>query len=136
LRTEENSSVDAGTLASAIPLETTPMPGLAAIGSSAVGAAQSGTSKTALRADLARYERVRTDCVNCSSAKTIEGKRNIQNLDTQISAIKAKLTVVPQAGAAASVAGSQARSSAATATATATATASASASAGRVDVYA
>lgn len=81
-------------------------------------------AKTALRADLARYERVRTDCVNCSSAKTIEGKRNIQNLDTQISAIKAKLTVVPQPGASASVAGGEARSSTATATA------------GRIDVYA
>ncbi len=81
-------------------------------------------SRTALRAELARYERVRTDCVNCSSAKTIEGKRNIQSLDTQISALKAKLTVVQQPDASTSRAGSEAVSS------------SAPAPAGRIDVYA
>jgi hypothetical protein len=79
-------------------------------------------SKTALRAELARYERVRSDCVNCSSAKTIEGKRNIQNLDTQISALKAKLTGVPQPNAA-TTGVAEARSSTTPATA------------GRIDVY-
>src|SRR4051812_24793067 len=98
------------------------MSGLTAIGSPAAGSAQSSMSKTALRAELARYERVRSDCVNCSSAKTIEGKRNIQNLDTQISALKAKLTVVPKPDA--STSGAEARSSTTPATA------------GRIDVYA
>jgi hypothetical protein len=75
-----------------------------------------------LRAELARYEKVRSDCVNCSSSGTIEGKRNIQTLDTQISTLKARLTVVPQA--AAPVSSVDARS------------ASAPVAAGRVDVYA
>jgi hypothetical protein len=79
-------------------------------------------SKAALRAELARYEKVRSDCVNCPSAKTIEGERNIQNLDTQISALKAKLTVVAQPDASAS--GAESRSSTAPAVV------------GRIDVYA
>jgi hypothetical protein len=98
------------------------MSSLSAIGSPASGSAQSGMSKTALRAEIARYERVRSDCVNCSSAKTIEGQRNIQSLDTQISALKAKLTVVPRPEA--STTGAEARSSSTPATA------------GRIDVYA
>ncbi len=98
------------------------MSSLTAIGSPGIAVSQTGASKTALRAQLARYEKVRTDCVNCSSASTIEGKRNIQNLDTQISTLKAQLTVVPQSDASAS-------SGEATST-------SAPAAVGRVDVYA
>jgi hypothetical protein len=95
---------------------------LSAIGSPASGFAQTSLSKTALRVELARYEKVRSDCVNCASAETIEGKRNIQNLDTRISALKAKLAVVAQPDASATA--GEARSS------------TASAVAGRIDVYA
>jgi phage shock protein A len=95
---------------------------LTAIGSPAIAASQSGASKTALRAELTRYEKQRTECVNCSSARTIEGKRNIQNLDSQIDTLKAKLTVVAQSHAPASA--SEARSS------------TAPSAAGRIDVYA
>lgn len=62
------------------------------------GASSQGTgSRVALRADLTRYEKQLSDCVNCSSAKTPEGKRNIQDLGTRISALKAQLNVAPQA---------------------------------------
>ena len=56
----------------------------------------SNVSRVSLRADLARYEKKLSDCVNCESAKTPEGKRNIQDLDAQIGALKAQLKVVPQ----------------------------------------
>jgi hypothetical protein len=76
-----------------------------------------------LRADLSRYEHQLSDCVNCASASTPEGKQNIQDLSGQISTLKAKLNVVPPPDVTASP--SESRS----------ATAS-SAVGGRIDVYA
>jgi len=76
---------------------------LTAIGSAAIAGSQTPTSKASLRADLARYEKERSACVNCASAETIDGKRNIQTLDTRINALKAQLTTVPRAAPSASV---------------------------------
>ncbi len=98
------------------------MPALTAIGSPAISASPSVVSKTALRADLERYEKERTECVNCVSAKTPEGQRNIHNLDAQISTLRTELTAVARPDASASA--SEARSS------------TAPAAAGRIDVYA
>jgi hypothetical protein len=66
---------------------------------------QSNVSRVALRADLARYQKKLSDCVNCESAKTPEGKRNIQDLDTRIGALKAQLNAVPQSDATPAVSG-------------------------------
>ena len=57
-----------------------------AIGSSvsiAVGGGQ--PSRAALRAEIARYQHQLSDCVNCVSAKTLEGKAHIQELSDKIS---------------------------------------------------
>jgi hypothetical protein len=76
---------------------------MTAIGSSTPAFTQSTVSRVALRADIARYEKQRSDCVNCVTAKTPEGKRNIEDLDTRITALKAQLKSVPQAASAAPV---------------------------------
>ena len=57
-----------------------------AIGSSvsiAVGGGQ--PSRAALRAEITRYQHQLSDCVNCISAKTLEGKVHIQELSDKIS---------------------------------------------------
>ena len=96
---------------------------MTAIGTTVSAYSQSGVSRAAIRADLARYEHKLSDCVNCASAQTPEGKRNIQDLNTQISTLKAQLNVVPRPASAAST------DEAVSATASPTAT-------GRLDVYA
>jgi hypothetical protein len=96
---------------------------MTAIGSAVTASSQGAVSSVALRADLARYEKQLSDCVNCASASTPEGKRNIQDLSAQIGSLKSRLNVVPRADAAASVGESK------------TATAS-SGVGGRIDVYA
>ena len=63
-------------------------------------------SRVALRADLARYEKQLSDCVNCSSARTPEGKRNIQDLNARIGDLKARLNGVTEATPAAPSGGS------------------------------
>jgi hypothetical protein len=68
-----------------------------AIGSTVSTSSPGASSSVSLRADLARYEKQLSDCVNCASASTPEGKRNIQNLGAQISTLKAKLNTTPQA---------------------------------------
>jgi hypothetical protein len=78
-------------------------PAMTAIGSAVTASSQGAVSRVALRADLSRHEKQLSDCVNCASASTPEGKRNIQDLGAQISSLKAKLNVVPRASAAASV---------------------------------
>jgi FlxA-like protein len=45
----------------------------------------------ALQAQLDRCEKQLADQVNCSSAKTLEGKANIQKLSGQISALKQQI---------------------------------------------
>jgi hypothetical protein len=57
-----------------------------AIGSSSLSSVSgSHSSSTALAAEVARYQKQLSDCVNCPSAKTLEGKAHIQELSTQIS---------------------------------------------------
>jgi hypothetical protein len=69
---------------------------MTAIGSTVSPSSPSASSSVSLRADLARYEKQLSDCVNCASASTPEGKRNIQDLGAQISTLKAKLNTTPQ----------------------------------------
>lgn len=65
---------------------------LNAIGSSSYSDTPSaGASSAALEAQLAQCERQLADNVNCSSAKTAEGKNKIQTLTNRIGAIKARL---------------------------------------------
>jgi len=53
---------------------------------------QGGSGNTSLRAQIARVEKERSECVNCASAKTLQGKQNIQSLDSEIKTLKAQLT--------------------------------------------
>jgi len=79
---------------------------MTSIGSTASSSSHRPVSGVALRADLTRLEKQLSDCVNCSSAKTPEGKRNIQDLSTRIGDLKARLNVVTEASPAASSDGS------------------------------
>jgi len=54
-------------------------------------ALQGGSGGTTLRAQIARVEKERSECVNCPSSKTLEGKQSIQKLDTEITVLKAQL---------------------------------------------
>jgi len=65
---------------------------LSAIGSSAYsGFVGSGPSAAGLQAQLDRYQKQLSDCVNCSSANTLEGRKAIQDLSGQISEVKARI---------------------------------------------
>lgn len=67
---------------------------VAAIGSSLLpgtyGTANGG-SMAGLGAQLARYQRELSNCVNCDSANTIEGKESIQAISSKISSVKARI---------------------------------------------
>ena len=117
-----NAGGKAGTFTGDNPDRNRDVAGLTSIGSSPLSASPGGASNTGLRAQLSRYEKERSACVNCASADTIEGKRNIQNIDSEINSLKARLTAVPRADA--TVSSVEAR------------TATAPAAAGRIDVYA
>lgn len=67
--------------------------GYAASYSSATNPALSAAS---LQAQIAVYQRQLSDCVNCSSASTIEGKNNIQQISGKISAAKAQIQQLQQ----------------------------------------
>ena len=95
---------------------------LSAVGRAATPTLQSGGGQAALRAELARFEKQRSDCVNCESAKTLKGQENIRSLDSQIRTLKDQLRAVQQPGSGA--AANESRSSTAASTP------------GRVDVYA
>jgi hypothetical protein len=62
-------------------------------------AAANGASRTGLQAQVARYEKERSACVNCASADTLQGKENIQRIEGAISTLRARLTAVPAADA-------------------------------------
>ncbi len=65
---------------------------VAAIGSAGLSSASFASSPTAgLEAQITRYQKQLADCVNCDSAKTAQGKENIQELSNKISAAKAKI---------------------------------------------
>ena len=50
-----------------------------------------GTSRAGLEAQLTRYKKEHSACVNCESAKTQSGKLNIQSLETKISQIESRI---------------------------------------------
>ena len=50
-----------------------------------------GVSTGGLEARLERYQKELADCVNCDSAKTLEGKQKIQDVSGKISEIKARI---------------------------------------------
>jgi len=65
---------------------------VSAIGSSpGFSSAATGSSAVGLEAQLARYQKVLSECVSCDSAKTREGKQNIQDVSSKISAVKARI---------------------------------------------
>ena len=65
---------------------------VAAIGAPTGFSAQlPSTSTGGMRAELARYEKALSDCVNCASAKTPEGQQEIQRLTSEISRLKARI---------------------------------------------
>jgi ABC-type antimicrobial peptide transport system ATPase subunit len=71
---------------------------VAAVGSSTL---QSGSTNgispvASLEAQITRYQKQLSDCVNCSSANTIEGKKNIQQISDKISIAKAKIEQIKQ----------------------------------------
>ncbi len=57
------------------------------------GSSASGSNLTAagIQAQIAIYQRQLSDCVNCSSADTIEGKNQIQEISSKISTAKAQI---------------------------------------------
>jgi hypothetical protein len=62
-----------------------------AIGSFVASAAAPAGASVGLRAQLADYQKQLSECVNCASAKTLEGKAQIQALSDKIGDIKARL---------------------------------------------
>jgi hypothetical protein len=65
---------------------------VAAIGSSAFSGNYSPVSPTAgLEAQIAQYQRQLSDCVNCDSANTLQGKETIQAISSKISTAKARV---------------------------------------------
>ena len=51
-------------------------------------------SRTALDADLAKYQKQLSDSVNCASSKTLEGKTQIQELSNKITETQARIKQV------------------------------------------
>lgn len=51
----------------------------------------SGGSTAGLEAQLTRYQKELSDCVNCESSKTPEGKANILELQVKISSVKERI---------------------------------------------
>lgn len=68
------------------------MPQISAIGTSPVAAAGYGAPSAAgLQAQLQRFQKQLSECVNCASAKTPEGKANIQAISARISQIRERI---------------------------------------------
>ena len=55
---------------------------------------------TGLEAQIARYKKELSGCVNCESAKTAEGKANIQALSDKISALTTQVQEISQSNSA------------------------------------
>jgi hypothetical protein len=73
---------------------------VAAIGSTTLPSSSSTgawSPVAGLEAQIQRYQKQLSDCVNCDSAKTIEGKKNIQDISDKISTAKAKIEQINQA---------------------------------------
>lgn len=62
------------------------------VAAAAIGASSgTGTSAIALHAQLARYEKQLSECVNCASSSTPEGKAQIEEITERITQIKATI---------------------------------------------
>jgi FlxA-like protein len=65
---------------------------VSAVGAPALPGQVGGSSSIAsLQAQLDRYQKQLSDCVNCDTANTREGKQTIQYLSNRISEIKARI---------------------------------------------
>ena len=66
---------------------------VSAIGSSPASSATStaGTSTAGIEAQIVRYKKELSDCVNCASSKTPEGKAAIQAIANKISSAQARI---------------------------------------------
>ncbi|WP_198116532.1 FlxA-like family protein [Massilia rhizosphaerae] len=58
-----------------------------------------GPSATSLQAQLQRYEKQLSECVNCESAKTPQGKADIQAISARISQLKESIAQTDKASA-------------------------------------
>lgn len=56
-----------------------------------------GAATARLEAQLARYQKQLSDCVNCDSSKTAEGKAQIEAISAKISALKERIDKVGEA---------------------------------------
>jgi hypothetical protein len=72
-----------------------------AIGSNAAAGTTGYMSRVAPQAEVARYQKQLSDCVNCSSSKTLEGKAHIQELSSKISVDQQRIKQVESMDAAA-----------------------------------
>jgi hypothetical protein len=82
-----------------------------ATGSSAIsGTTGTSTPTAGLDAQLARYGKELSECVNCESAKTPEGKEAIQAASDKISAVKTRLEEIAVAKTSSRPAPSEAKS--------------------------
>ena len=66
---------------------------VSAIGSSLTSGTPytTGTSTAAIEAKIARYQKELSDCVNCASAQTTEGKAKIEAITSKISTAEARI---------------------------------------------
>jgi len=70
-----------------------------AVGSSSLsGVSGAQSSRVALDAEVARYQKQLSDCVNCPSSKTLEGKAHIQELSIQISVDQQRIKQIESIG--------------------------------------
>lgn len=72
--------------------------GIAISSASSLAAASTGdpqgtATAASMKVELRKLEREHAACVNCSSASTDAGQRNIQRLEIQIEQIKSRLSV-------------------------------------------
>ncbi len=67
-----------------------------AISSSSSGAAFAGAAPAfaSLQAQLQRYEQQLSDCINCATAKTPEGKADIEAISARIGQLKGRMAEV------------------------------------------
>jgi hypothetical protein len=78
------------------------MPTTTALGASATPSTAyggGGPSAASLQAQLQRYQQQLSDCVNCASAKTPQGKADIQAISARISEVKQTIAQADQAPA-------------------------------------
>ncbi|MET3107648.1 hypothetical protein AAKU67_001908 [Oxalobacteraceae bacterium GrIS 2.11] len=64
----------------------------------ATGASSSGSALPGLEAQLKKYQKQLSECVNCDSSKTTEGKAQIQSISSSISDVKARIDKVTGGG--------------------------------------